>query len=313
MRAVNEKFVDLGIPRRIWAVAAIHGDLERLITLHNHLATRFAVGDRLIYLGNYLGPDTARNADVLEELLAFRSALLSKSGMEPTDIVHLRGPAEEAWQRLLRLQFAPLPEQAMDKLHEAGVDSYLRMYNVSLNDTKVIARAGSIAITRWTNQLRDMQRRSAGHEALMSSTRRAALTQPAPDTNQRVLFVPAGFDGERSLEDQGETLWGGRAIFQVAGASPFVRIVRGYDPQQMGVVTDGTTVTLDGGCGRGGPLTCGCFDINGALSEIVMVGGKGAVESLAAAEAPLAAQAEEQAYAMPATASQWAEQPAANV
>ena len=66
-----------------------------------------------------------RIAAVFEELLAFRAALLAKPGMKPGDIVHLRGPKEEAWQRLLRLQFSPVPPQTLEQLMAAGVEAYV--------------------------------------------------------------------------------------------------------------------------------------------------------------------------------------------
>ncbi len=279
MLSVSEKFVDLGRPRRVWAIAAVHGERERLMALHDHLATRFAVRDRLVYLGNYLGAGAWDNHAVLEELLAFRAALLSKPGMRPNDIVHLRGPAEEAWQRLLRLQFAPSPTSALERYLEAGAEAYLRLYGVSLNDTKSVARAGSVAITRWTNQLRSLQRQVVGHEAFACSLRRAALT--APEKGQGgALFVPAGYDMARSLEDQGDHLWFGSSPFvAMEKTARFNRIVRGVDALRGGVNTDGIAVTLDGGCGRGGPLVCGCFDEEGRLLEIVAIGGKGAIET----------------------------------
>ncbi|MGE4351091.1 MAG: hypothetical protein AB7E52_02760 [Bdellovibrionales bacterium] len=278
MHPVSEKFVDLGSPRRVWAVAAIRGDRERLITLHDHLAARFAVRDRLVYLGNYLGPVSWDNHAVFEELLAFRSALMSKPGLEPSDIVHLRGPAEEAWQRLLRLQFAPSPSVALDRCLEAGAESYLRMYGVSMNDTRSMARAGSVAITRWTNQLRSLQRQGLGHEAFTCSLRRAAVTSGTQD-GPGMLFVPAGYDVRRSLEDQGDSLWYGGGTFSTVHTEQYSRIVRGFDALRGGVNTDGIAVTLDGGCGQGGPLICGCFDEDGMLIEVVAVGGKGAIET----------------------------------
>lgn len=277
---MSEKFSELGVPRRIWAVAAVHGELDRLATLHDHLATRFAVRDRLIYLGNYLGVESRHNAAVFDEMLAFRSALLSKAGMEPSDIIYLRGPAEEAWQRLLRLQFAPTPLQTLEKLLASGVESYLRLYGVSTNDTKSMARAGSLAITRWTNQLRALQRSAPGHEPLVCSMRRAAYTRAAPGEEQ-LLFVPAGFDPSRSLEDQGEALWWTSAVFRLADRAQnmYSRIVRGFDSVNSGPSFEEAAVTLDGGCGRGGPLICGCFTPNGKLVEIITIGGQGVLEA----------------------------------
>jgi hypothetical protein len=280
MVTVNEKFAELGTPRRIWAVAAIHGDVERLATLHDHIATRFNVRDRLVYLGNYLGVESRENAAMMDELLAFRSALLSKTGVEPSDIVFMRGPAEESWQRLLRLQFAPLPHQTLEKLLASGVEAYLRLYNVSVNDTRAVARAGSLAITRFTNNLRAHQRNAAGHEKLMFTMRRAAYTAPGPD-QRRLLLVPASFDPTRSLDDQGESLWWTAAQFRVTGRAQgaYSRIVRGFDSVNGGADLDDAAVTLDGGCGRGGPLVCGSFTPSGKLTELIVAGGRGAIEA----------------------------------
>jgi serine/threonine protein phosphatase 1 len=276
---VNEKFAELGMPRRIWAIAALHGDVDRLSTLHDHIASRFNVRDRIVYLGNYLGIESRTNRALLDEMLAFRAALLSKTGIEPTDIVYLRGPAEEAWQRLLRLQFAPVPTQALDKALASGVEAYLRLYGVSVNDTKSMARAGSVAITRWTNQMRMLQRSVPGHETLMSSMRRAAYTHPGSD-QKRFLFVPAGFDSSRSLEEQGEALWWTSVPFHLSGRAQnsFSRIVRGFDSVNGGTVLDEAAVTLDGGCGRGGPLFCAGFAPTGKLIDLIAVGGQGAIE-----------------------------------
>lgn len=288
MRAINEKFANLGFPRRVWAVAAVHGDVDRLVALHDHLASRFATRDRLVYLGNYLGVGARGNDAVIEEILAFRSALLTKPGMEPQDIVHLRGPAEESWQRLLRLQFAPVPKQALEKLVAFGVEPYLHAYGFTLADARDIARAGSVAITRWTNQLRMAQRAADGHEALVCSMRRAAVTDsPNGGVDKRLLLVPAGYDSSRSLEDQGDNLWYGETRFHQSvgkAAAMYSRIVRGFDVARNGVNTDGVEVTLDGGCGRGGPLICGCFDVSGRLAEIVSIGGRSAVERMSVAD-----------------------------
>ena len=279
---MNEKFAELGSPRRIWAVAAIHGDIDKLTSLHDHIASRFSVRDRLVYMGNYLGVESRTNNLVMEEILAFRAAVLCKTGVEPSDVTYLRGPAEEAWQRLLRLQFAPLPHQTLEKLLASGVEAYLRLYGVSYNDTRSVARAGSMAITRWTNHLRVLQRNVAGHEKLFCAMRRAAFTSTNSD-DKRMLFVPASFDAARSLDDQGEALWWTAAPYRVTGRAQalYSRIVRGFDSVNGGADLDDMAVTLDGGCGRGGPLVCGSFSASGKLNEVVVVGGRGVVETAA--------------------------------
>ncbi len=278
---MNEKFAELGSPRRIWVIAAIHGDVGRLASLHDHVASRFAVRDRLVYMGNYLGVDSPDNAAVMDEILAFRGALLCKTGVEPSDIVFLRGPAEEAWQRLLRLQFAPLPHQALERLLASGVEAYLRLYGVSVNDTRSIARVGSLALTRWTNQLRGLQRGAPGHERLMCVMRRAGFTAPGAD-GKKLLLVPANFDPTRSLDDQGESLWWAASAFRLTGRATtlYNRVVRGFDSVNGGADLDDAAVTLDAGCGRGGPLLCGCFTPSGKLVELVVTGGRGAIETM---------------------------------
>ncbi|HEC00919.1 MAG TPA: hypothetical protein ENI91_04435, partial [Sphingomonadales bacterium] len=50
-----DKFGCLDQAKRIWAVAAIHGQSSALADLHEELVTKFQAGDRLVYLGNYFG------------------------------------------------------------------------------------------------------------------------------------------------------------------------------------------------------------------------------------------------------------------
>jgi hypothetical protein len=109
--------------------------------------------------------------------------------------------------------------------------------------------------------------------------RRAAYTQTGAD--QKMLFVPAGFDSSRPLEDQGEALWWTSAPFRLSGRAQntYNRIVRGFDSVNSGACLDEEAVTLDGGCGRGGPLMCAGFTPTGKLIDLIAVGGQGAIES----------------------------------
>jgi len=63
-RAADEKFARLRRGQRIWAVASIHGESERLGRLHDRIAERFRDGDRIVYLGNYLGRGSAVTASL---------------------------------------------------------------------------------------------------------------------------------------------------------------------------------------------------------------------------------------------------------
>ena len=89
-----DKFGTLTGGRRIWAVAAVLGERDRLAALDGALIGRIELRDRLVYLGNYLGygPDIVGTVD---ELIAFRSAVMALPGMIPQDIVLLRGAQEE--------------------------------------------------------------------------------------------------------------------------------------------------------------------------------------------------------------------------
>src|SRR3974390_2544058 len=69
--ASREKFARLRDARRVWAISAIHGEARRLARVHDLIGERFYRGDRLVYLGNYLGHGDDVRA-TLDELLDFR-------------------------------------------------------------------------------------------------------------------------------------------------------------------------------------------------------------------------------------------------
>ena len=47
------KFARLRDARRVWAIAAVHGEARRLASVHDLISERFQEGDRVVYLGNY--------------------------------------------------------------------------------------------------------------------------------------------------------------------------------------------------------------------------------------------------------------------
>src|SRR5262249_11930448 len=161
--------------RRIWAVSPVHGDLPRLEALHAHIDENFAEGDRLVYLGGFLG----RGADVggvVDALIAFRRAILARPNMFPIDIVYLRGQQEEMWHRLLQIQFAPNPKEVLPWMLQQGVGATLTAYGADPAEGILHCREGAVAITRWTNGLRAAVQRRPGHDNFMSAIRRAAYT-----------------------------------------------------------------------------------------------------------------------------------------
>lgn len=272
----TQRFTDLRRPRRIWAVAAVHAEIRRLVALHDDLGVRFRPGDRLVYLGNLIGRGR-HVAETLEELLMFRRALLAVPGMFESDIVYLRGGQEEMWQKLLQLQLAPNPRDIMAWMLSQGVDATLAAYGATGEQATAAARDGVRTITRFTNGLRGTMRDSPGHEAWFSALRRAAFTgspvapADAPAPADGVLMVSTGFDTAKGFENQGDAFWWGGAQFARIDSryGGFARIVRGYDPAHGGFRVGAHTTTLDGGCGFGGPLICGCLSPSGDLLDTI--------------------------------------------
>ena len=173
----DSRFTALRNARRIWAIGSIHGEAAVLEELHAGLASRLEDGDRLVYLGNYLGY-TPQVRETVEELLAFRSAFLALLPYaDPDDIVYLRGSQEEIWQKILQLQFAQNPSEVLQWMLSHGGDATLRAYGGVPELGFECAGEGALALTHWTNELRDRLRSLPGHESLFNSLRRAAMTE----------------------------------------------------------------------------------------------------------------------------------------
>jgi len=255
----NEIFAVLKVARRVWAVAAIHGESTRLGSLHAELERRFQAGDRLVYLGDYLGygPDIPGTMD---ELLRFRARLLCHPGTEPWDIAYLRGGQEEMWHKLLQLQFAKAPAEVFDWMLQQGVGATLQAYGGRAEDIRARFREGVLAITKWSGQMRDALRARPGHEALLTALRRAAYTEGG-----ELLFAHAGVDPHRPLSEQSDAFWWGSGYFSAMTErfAGFKMVVSGYDRMHRGARFGAVSCCIDGGCGFGGSLNAGCFDLEG--------------------------------------------------
>ena len=259
----QDVFATLPAERRVWAVAAVHGEAERLRRLHAALRDRLIVGDSLVYLGNFLGWGD-KVFDTLQELLLFRRAFMARRGAENDTIVFLRGRQEEMWHRLLQIQFAVGPAEVLRWMKEQGIEATLDAYGGSVADGLDAAVRGAVALTEWTTRLRRNMRAADGHNALMSALRRAAY-----NAENTLLFVSAGIDVSRPLSEQLDTFWWGRTPFDsiVEPFAGFRRIVRGFDPGRRGTRFGDAAITLDNGCGFGGPLTAACFDPTGEIVD----------------------------------------------
>lgn len=251
----------------VWAVGAIHGDLDRLTKLHALLETRFTPGDLLIYLGNYFGHG-ARVRETIDELLLFRRATLARRNVWVDDIVFLRGCQEEMWSKLLQVQFAPNPIEVLRWLQAHGVGATVAAYGGAIEHGLAEAPQGALALTKWTSSLRDGIRDAAGHNALLSALKHAAFTG-----DKTLLFVHSGLDAGRPLTEQGDTFWWGAADFDRIDGSygEYRKVVRGYDPRHRGMVLEEAITTVDAGCGFNGTLAAVCFDGEGKPIDLIEV------------------------------------------
>ena len=264
-------FAVLRRPRRIWAVASVHAESARLRKMHRAIAERFEAGDRLVYMGNVIGRGADPHA-AIAELLAFRLAVTAGPGMFASDVAILRGAQEEMWQKLLQLQFAANPAEVLRWMLYHGVAPTIEAYGSTAEAGEQAVREGTMALARWTGGLREAMNEAPGHTAFMASLKRAAYSEWDQGSHQpRLLFVHAGIDVSRPLAAQVDSFWWATGGFSNISEpyAGFARIIRGYDSGHAGLVEGPYTLSLDGGCGTGGPLHAVCLSPSGEVVELL--------------------------------------------
>jgi len=252
---------------RIWAIPSIHGDAEALKQRHRELAQRFGAGrDRIVYLGNYMGHGGAIK-ETLDEIVRFRRELLSRPGVEPDDIVLLRGAQEEMWSKLLKLQIATEPFGVLAWMMQHGVEATLIAYGSSAAEALARCREGTMALTRWTGNLRRKMQAEDGHFELLTQLARAAYT-----SDHSLFFVHASVDPSRPLSLQEDIFWWDTGTFDQVDAAfaGFRKVIRGYDHAKRPPVLDQEyRASIDAGAGFGGPLAVVGFDPDGNIIDIM--------------------------------------------
>lgn len=261
-------FTSLGRPEKIWTVPAIHGDIEALTKIHDALLTRFQVGDRIVYHGNYTGYGD-HSVACINEILTFRRMVLSIPGVRPSDFVYLKGGQEEIWSTLFQLPFAPDPTNVLLWMLGNGLSKTLYSYGISPHDGIEACRYGVMGVTKWTGKIRHAVRQHAGHETFANQLRSAAFTDK--ESAYPMLFVHAGLDAAKPLHSQREELWWASDEFDAieSAYAPFEKVVRGYDPQHRGLYLNCITATVDDGCGFGGKLISVGLHQDGSVAEIL--------------------------------------------
>lgn len=265
----------IGSPETIWTVPSIHGDVDRLMCIHDQIFNRFKVGQRLVYLGNYTGYGQ-KSADCVDEILTFRRLLLSLPGMKCSDIVYLRGGQEEMLQKLYQLPFAPSPTDTFLWMLGNGMSGTLRSYGLCEHDGIEACRGGVMMLTKWVERVRQAVRGRKGHEVFSTQLMRACHTDLKGETP--LLFVNAGIDPDLSLAEQGDRFWwsGGQFFNACADGAcapyrGFGKVVRGYDARHNGAVVNSILATVDDGCGFGGKLVSMAFNARGEVDCVLRV------------------------------------------
>lgn len=250
---------------RVWAVASVHGEAARLARLHEALAARLELGDRLVYLGNLFGhgPDPK---GAVTEAIRFRRAVIARPTAFVGDVVFLRGRQEEMWQKLLSLQLAPNPVEVLKWMLGQGAGATIAAYGGAPEEGLAAARSGAVSLARWTGRLREAFHCEPGHEPLMAALKRAATS-----ADGSMLFVSAGLDVTRPLDGQSDSFWWGGTPFEAISApvNGLRRIVRGFDRARSGLRIGPATASLDAGAGFGGPLLACAFDGEGNVLEAI--------------------------------------------
>jgi serine/threonine protein phosphatase 1 len=241
-----------------------------LCQLHETLVQKIRPKDRVIYLGNYLGPHslwTGEGLAVIDELISFRNALIGTSGFFADDAVFLHGQGEDLLQQILRLTFHKNPARWLEAALAYGLECYAAPYGASADELVQMGKSGIIAINRWTHRLQEKMRDYPGHHAFFQHLKSAAISNfglPQGD----VGLMPAGLDPSSGFALQFEQFcWPQGDIGALPRLAPFTRLVRGQTPKPAKPDQNRFVLTLDDGMGVEGKLYAVCLDDKGRILE----------------------------------------------
>lgn len=263
----DSRYASIECTGRVWAISAIHGCAENLVYIHRALLDRLQPNDHIVYLGNYTGHGHAP-LETMHELQAFQYLLNNDPALQTVGVTMLRGQQEEMITKLLQIQFSHSPEKILNWMVQNGIRPLLRACQSSYEDGLLAIRGGVMGLTRWTNFLHKQLDMYAEYQYLFSRIHRAAYTAK---TSTPLLFVHCGYNTNKALDRQGDTLWWDDDSFKdiQTAPAPFNRVIRGFDPHHNGLQSAPWTISLDTGCGRGGALSCAALRADGNIDEIL--------------------------------------------
>ena len=266
----DERLANLGEAARIWVIGSIYGRYGQLCQVHEHLTNHVRAGDRIVYLGNYLGSHslwTGQGISLINELVEFRNLLIAVPGFFANDIHFLHGQGEDLLQQVLHLPFQKNHAAWLQKASLYGLENYTTPYGGTGDEINHIGHLGIIAMNKWSHHIRQMIARFPGHAEFFAHLKSAAITQ-SKNAAQSLLFVPAGLSPHHPLSLQHDLLcWPEQDIAQLTHYAPFVRIIRGQSFTNSPIDKTKFVLTLDDGAGMNGTLHAACLDPQGRIME----------------------------------------------
>ncbi|MGD9639250.1 MAG: hypothetical protein AB7U85_09370 [Alphaproteobacteria bacterium] len=252
---------------RIWAIASVCGESERLHVLHRSISELYQKDDIIIYLGNIMGfgPDVK---GAINETILFKDALLNSTDADSDDIIILRGATEEMWCKLLCLHLASNPSYVLEWMLQNGIDATIKAYGGDSQKGLDLAAKGAVALSHWTRDLAENFALCDGHAAYVESLKHAAKT----DDNE-LLFTSAGININLPLSSQNDNFWWSfsRDYQDDTPYQGIKRVIRGFASKFGEPVFSRHFATIDSGSGRGGKLAAVLFDENRKPTNLIEV------------------------------------------
>lgn len=268
----DARIASLGDPLRVWTIGGIYGRFGALCRAHEALFKAVRPRDRIVYLGNYLGPHSlwgGEGAAVLDELILFRSAIMARPGFFASDVVFLKGAGEDLLQQALRMPFQKNVSLWLPDALARGLECYTSLYGGTADELHCISQMGVIAQNRFSHHLLENIQSHVAHGDFFATLKSAARTEPKRAADS-IALVPAGLDPTCPLTLQYEALcWPQRDIADLAAYPPFARLVRGQALRNEAPDKNRFVLTLDDGQGLGGTLHAACLDGHGRVLELL--------------------------------------------